>query len=573
MSKPKKQTPRHGRAGRVARSIHYGRKQRIIGVYHSMGTDDTNNLKMAKNAVLKIRAGIRVTITDFQGEYKEVISALDSALQEGGVQAVEKSLLALSRVKEWLNEDEEDFYPQDISFENNELDELNQYAYSDFGQGQSIATVYRDNLRYSPGIGWVIWTGQRWQPDTREAIVQYAWVVVRARQTAAFKAVRDAVDDNDKKRAMKSLNWAMKADSRARLEAAIATSRTMPTMHIEPTEFDSDNFLFGVKNGIVDLRSGQLIDANPKYHMTRRTGINFVKGAACPRWLQFLHEIFAGNEELIDYVQRSIGYSLTGDMSEQCFWTLHGDGSNGKSTFVEILSALTGDYGDTIPFNTFLHGGQSKVGDDLAGLRGKRLVVASESSDGVRLNEARIKAITGGDPLKVRFLHGKYFTYYPKYKIWLMSNYKPVITGSDTGIWRRVRLIPFDVKFTEDKQDRNLINTLKAELPGILQWAIEGVKMWQARGLQMDKRTEAATEQYRTEMDTLGLFLTERCVMNDNYRAQPKQLYDAYKLWAKDNGFHSISVRRFKQAIESRGFEQIKSNNSRFWLGLGILSD
>ena len=536
-----------------------------------MAQDNTNELRIAKNAVLKLRAGIRATITEHTGEYKEVISALDSALREGGVPAVEKSLLALSRVKEWLNEDEEDFYPQDISFENPELDTLNRYAYSDFGQGQAIAYVYGDKLRFSPGIGWLIWTGHRWQADQREAIVQYAWVVVRARQTAAFKALRDAVEDNDKKRAQRAFNWAMKADSRARLEAAIATARTMPTMHIDPTEFDNDSFLLGVKNGVVDLRDGRLLEPKPHYHMTRRTAINYVKGAQCPRWLQFLHEIFAGNEELIDYVQRSIGYSLTGDMSEQCFWTLHGDGSNGKSTFVEILSALTGDYGDTIPFNTFLHGGQSKVGDDLAGLRGKRLVVASESSDGVRLNEARIKAITGGDPLKVRFLHGKYFTYYPKYKIWLMSNYKPVITGSDTGIWRRVRLIPFDVKFTEDEQDRNLINILKAELPGILQWAIEGVKMWQERGLKMDTRTEAATEQYRNEMDVVGQFLTDKCLMNEDARVASSELYRIYKNWASDNGYRAMSIQRLKRSLVSRGFTPQRTKKGVYWFGLGVL--
>ena len=181
-----------------------------------------------------------------------------------------------------------------------------------------------------------------------------------------------------------------------------------------------------------------------------------------------MREVFQNDIDLIEYIQRCVGYSLTGDTSEQCFFMLHGHGANGKSVFTEILRALLGEYGSAVEFKTFMAGEGSASGNDLAPLRGARLVVASESEQGKRLNEAVIKQITGGDPLRVRFLFKEFFVFTPQFKVWLVTNHKPVIMGTDRGIWRRVRLIPFHAKFEGNSADKELTKKHMAELPGIL---------------------------------------------------------------------------------------------------------
>lgn len=529
--------------------------------------------KPARDAIQRLRAGIRVKMSQEFGEYREVIETLIQAHDSGGIQAVNEQYNVFKRLNPVLDIDEdENLYPA-IELDERDLRRIDGYPYTgDFGQAEAITDIYREKIRFSPGLGWLIWTGSRWAMDDRRAVVQIAAVVARARQRAVISRDVDPDDKNSVARKINDTRHAIKAESRPRLEAALNLAETMPDVVIDADRFDSDNYVLGAANGIVDLTTGRLLDPRPADNMTKRTDIPYFPDAPCPRWEQFIHEIFDGNQALIDYVHRSLGYSLTGDTSEQCFWILHGLGSNGKSTFLETVQRVGGDYASNAPFNTFTEGKSTAAGDDLARLRGQRLVTASETKEGSALNEERVKAITGGDRVTARFLYGRYFTFTPRFKVWLAVNHKPTIKGTDRGIWRRVRLIPFDVSF-EGRADKTLPAKLENELPGILAWFVRGALAWHKHGLTTPPEVTAATAAYQNEMDVIGNFLDECCLEHPNASVKASQLYQAYETWTQQNGLKALSNPKFSKALQERGFGRERLSSGYHWQQLGILAD
>ena len=319
---------------------------------------------------------------------------------------------------------------------------------------------------------------------------------------------------------------------------------------IDYEAFDADPMLLNVANGAIDLRTGAFLAHSPALMCSKISRVKFDAEAKCPRWTQFLSEIFAGDAEigdaeigdaeLIEFVQRAIGYSLTGLTREQVFFLLYGIGKNGKSTFLNVLRALMGEYGTAAQMDTFSERGRQSNGhnEDLARLRGARFVSAVETEESRRLAEGTIKQVTGGDPVAASYKGEHVFTYTPAYKIWLAANHKPVIRGTDEGIWRRVLLIPFMEQFETDpekakqpekrKADMGLEAALLAELPGILNWAIEGCLDWQAEGLPRPKVVSAAVENYRSDSDALGQYLEERTIIGDHCTARAGELYTDY---------------------------------------------
>lgn len=526
----------------------------------------------AKNAARKLLAGVRIVITDEWGEYREDLKALSLGLKEGGNQGVLRVFDALKRVSPWLNELQagEDPYPDE--YDNDRLASLMRYELSDFGQAEALTAMYGSRLRYVPGLGWYVWTGKRWQQDRQQAVYQYAMMTSRVRARAGLEAIEQAEGKEAQKKAMRNLQWLLNRRNYAAVEKMLKAAATMPYFVMQADELDANPMLMGVRNGTVDLRTGELLPHDPVHNITKRTDIDYFADAPASRWERFLLEIFGENAGLVDYVQRAVGYSLTGVTSEQCFWVLHGSGANGKSTFLDILREVIGEYGSGTPFNTFLYGKQSNAGDDLARLRGVRLVTASESGDGARLNEDRIKAVTGGDEITARHLYGSFFSFKPQFHIWLATNHKPVIVGTDTGIWRRVRLVPFNVSFS-GRADLGLMDKLRSELPGILAWAVRGCLKWQQRGLSMDEATQGATEGYRDEMDVLGNFLKECCERGEDFKVSAKELYQAYKTWANENGLHNISQIRFSRALQERGYEKYRPGGVYHWKELQLSGD
>lgn len=577
IGKPKENAPYEG-AGWLAHAETWAFCYEATEGYHMLN-NDTNPHAAAQAAVARILAGIQVVITDDISQYSEIIQPLNDALARGGAYAAHKAYLALRNTQHiWLRDIEasEDLYPEVYDpeiFTEDDLAKIHEFEDSDFGQAEAMIYMYRNRLRYVVGLEWIIWTGLRWELDGQSAAVQFGMVNARVRLKAANWAL-EQVESGAKEQQDRAIARIRSAASRRNISSvkrALEAAATMPYFVTHAKELDRDDYKLGVKNGVVDLRTGELIPPRPDDLISKRSPVAYYPDAPAPRWEQFLREVFQGNEALIEYVQRCVGYSLTGDNSEQCFWVAFGHGANGKGTFANVLKSLLGEYGSAVEFKTFLHGGGSQVGDDIAPLRGVRLVVASESEQGRRLNEAMIKQVTGGDEVRVRFLHGRYFTFTPQFKIWLQTNHKPIIIGTDKGIWRRVRMLPFMAHFDEKSKDMQLGAKLEAELSGILAWAVRGAIEWQLRGLDMPEEVAAATKAYQDEMDTLGSWLADRTVVGEQYRSSLGQVYDDYKSYMQDSGLYVMPKPSFGRAMEERGYEKHRSNGVWWWRNFGLI--
>jgi putative DNA primase/helicase len=293
-----------------------------------------------------------------------------------------------------------------------------------------------------------------------------------------------------------------------------------------------------VANGVLDLRVGNLKINKRENYITKQCLTEFRPEAKCPEWLSFLEQVTMGDQLLIDYLQRSIGYSLTGDASEQIFFFFYGYGSNGKGTILNTIQLLLGDYAAHTDSKLLTHSHQGGIDDSLALLKGTRFVTTTETDIGVRFNEAKIKQLTGQDPVQAQAKYKDSFSYIPEFKIWLASNNQPPIRGTDYGIWRRIRVIPFEVKFSGKNKDTKLDEKLKAELPGILNWAVEGCLEWQQNGLQTPQKVIDATNRYRLKMDIVRTWLTECCgtTQEQGVHTLTKDLYQGFKDWCGESG-------------------------------------
>ncbi|MED3392790.1 phage/plasmid primase, P4 family, partial [Bacillus thuringiensis] len=344
----------------------------------------------------------------------------------------------------------------------------------------------------------------------------------------------------------------------------------MPLVPAQRETFDRHPFLFNVENGVVDLRTGQICPHNRNLYLSKITNITFDEQAKCPTWIAFLDQIFLGDTELIEYMQRLIGYSLTGDISEQIMMFLVGDGSNGKSTFINTIKDLMGEYGKQAKSDTFIKKKETGANNDIARLAGARFVSAIESEEGERLADSFVKQITGGEPVLARFLRQEYFEFVPDFKVFFTTNHKPIIGGLDEGIWRRVKLIPFHLNLPAHKRDKRLPEKLSLEMPGILNWAIEGCMKWQKEGLKDPRAVAEATGRYQEDMDILGPFLSEVCYIdepkNEAIKMEAKELYNVYETWCFRSGERALGNRSFYRMLETKGFGKTKGTGNKTFL-------
>lgn len=349
----------------------------------------------------------------------------------------------------------------------------------------------------------------------------------------------------------------------------------MHFMPVLPEQLDRDRTIIGVKNGILDLKTGELKPHDSKYFLTKQIPFAYHQNAEKPeKWLKFLNEIFLGDKELIRYVQKAVGYSLTGSNSEQCAFFLHGTGNNGKSLFLEILRYIFGDYASNIQSETIMM--QNKSGNaassDIARLAGARLVTCSESAEGVRLNEPLIKQMTGDDIMTVRKLYCEEFEFHPEFKLWMATNHKPTIRGTDKGIWRRIHLIPFQLDIPANRVDRNLKYKLAKESESILKWAVDGCLLWQKEGLQMPKKVLDAVKEYRKEMDVVSKFL-ESCCITGNGEVKASVLYAVYAQWCHNNSEYLMSNTKFGKELENKDYKRIKKRDANYYQGITLNAD
>lgn len=446
---------------------------------------------------------------------------------------------------------------------NNELlTKLASAPTTDAGNAECMAALYGDVIRYChTRKKWLIWDGVRWRIDACERTTSLAISMARARQQAAW---RDAQTHHQ------LFQWGRNSESVTRLEAALKLSRGISQFSTTIADYDADPLLAATTNGTLDLSDGSFRESVLADYLTLQLGAPFLLDAKAPRWEKFLQEVFGGDEELIDYIQRAVGYSLTGETKEQNLFLCYGTGANGKSVFLRILGELLGDYSGAASFETFNAETRNEAGYDLAVLKGKRLVTVIESNEDRFLDEAKVKTVTGQDEITCRFLHQNFFTYRPEFKIWMAMNHKPVIRGTDHGIWRRIHLIPFTQSF-EGRADKSLVGKLGSELSGILNWALVGLQKWQANdGLGMPKAIAEATKEYKRESDSIGQWIEERTTKNPIGQLRAGEGYKDYQAWALDRGERAFGLKAWSRSLAERGHVTSRTNKGVHYFGLEL---
>lgn len=455
---------------------------------------------------------------------------------------------------------------------------------NDFGNANRLIHRYGDNLLFIPNIGWFAWDSARWDRDGgHAAAVKLGHRVAQAVIDEA-KALQEKPGKHTDERVGKLYGWHIQTGNQARVHGMLSAAEPYLSRRIE--ELDSDAFLVAAPNGTIRLSSICEIQPSDRGDlMTRALGVKFRAGAECPLWERFLERIMP-EQDMRDFLQRILGYCLTGSTREHKLFIFWGTGRNGKSTLINVMRKVMGDYVASTPVTTFLAKREGNSGaeasPDLARLPGARMVTAAEPPEGARLDESKVKEMTGGDPMTVRHLNQGFFEFRPNFKAVISTNHRPTIRGTDHGIWSRVILMPFQVQIPDEEIDSNLESKLIGEGEGILQWMLNGVEEWFVHGLNPPESVRAAVEAYRSDEDPVGEFLKIQCDLTRDhinpstgrqYEASAKSLQAAYKTWCEAEGLEPMKARTFGSKISGRGITWRKTNGHRFWVGIRLNSE
>jgi len=438
--------------------------------------------------------------------------------------------------------------------------------FTDLTNGELFVQEFGDRVRYCMAWKrWLIWNGNNWKSDECGEIFALAKDFLRG----MFLRVARITDHQ---RAVDLVKHLIKCESLRRRQSLVESASLERSVRITPTEIDQEHFLLNVANGTLDLKTGKLHEPLRERFITKYAPVRYVDDAPSEVWNFFLMRIMDGNARLITFLQKAVGWALTGDMSEQVMFILYGSGANGKSTFLNAIMEILGDYAMSSPTETFMRKHGEGISNDIARLRGTRFVTTVEAEEGKRLSEPLIKQVTGQDTMTARFLYGEYFDFMPTFKIFMATNHKPVIKGNDFGIWRRIKLIPFTVTIPYEERDPNLMDKLRAEREGILRWMVEGCLLWQKERLGEPEEIRAATDEYQEEMDVIGSFIRECCVVDKKgyLKVTSADLYRAYIGWCETNSERPFSQRMFGIHLQNMGFGKDRTNQTRYWVGLGV---
>ena len=454
---------------------------------------------------------------------------------------------------------------------------------TDVANGVRFERAFQGSVLHSDALGWLVWDGSRFAVDAKSAR-EYAKSLsddIRAE----IKTLSNMIDPRDHHSAehfrsyVEALTkWAKVSGSTRGVDNILTEARTTPGINANSLTFDADPWLLNCKNGTIDLRTGDLLAHNPEHRLTMLAPTEYHPEATCPRWDQFLSEIFGGDEELIEYARRALAYSITGETSWQAWFLLHGRGENGKSRFVEVLRHVLGtDFCHEIDPEDLCQQQFSKHTTERAALKGARYLTSEETEENRQLNESFIKALTGEGKLRARFMRQDSFEFQPVCKLWLSTNNKPVVKDSSHGFWRRVRLIPFNSCFANSpNRDPHLSAKLAAEAPGILAQLVRYAKLVHSEGEgKVPECIEAARDEYRTDSDELGRFLAENTVAAQNKNLLKRELYDAYK---RETGGRCEAMPTFNARLKARGLKERHTRGGAAWAELllkpnGVLRD
>lgn len=438
------------------------------------------------------------------------------------------------------------------------------YDMTDTGNAHRLYDKFSSSLHYSYNRKkWYFWDGKCWRIDESGEVKKLADKVCEDLKQEAFL-------EQDEEIQKEKLKWASRTASSKNKEAMVKECQHLEKIPVLLDNFDSYTDYLNCKNGIVNLRNGELLPHDPNFMMSKMCFAEYDREWGKPElWLKFLDDITAGDKELQRYIQKCVGYSISGSNREQCAYFLYGMGNNGKSTFLDTIADIIGTYAaNTQPESIMLKRfGNDTANSDIARLKSARFVTCEELTDGVRLNEGLLKQLTGGSKITCRFLYGDEFEYTPEFKIWMATNHKPIIRGTDFGIWRRIKLIPFEVNISAEKVDKNLKYKLRKESSQILAWAVQGCIMWQKEGIQEPTCVLDAVKEYKQEMDLLATFI-EQCLVIDyetKIATSAQNLFKLYMQWAKNNNEYEMSSNKFFREISKRLPEKKRTGSGIFY--------
>lgn len=435
---------------------------------------------------------------------------------------------------------------------------------TDTGYARLFAMVIVGEAMYCQQMRkWLLWDGTRWRIDETKEILMKA-------KAANYQLMIHANRSEDETIRRKRMHFLLKSESQHKIKAMLDLAGA--ELPVTPSQLDTDPWLLNLQNGTLDLRTMELLKHDPSNLITKLVPVDYDQDAECPLWDSFLNRIIDGNDDLILFLQKAVGMSLIGEQREHVLFILYGTGANGKSTFLNTIRSLLGDYSMETPTETLMAKRQDTIPCDVARLRGSRFVSAVEAGEGRRLNEVLIKQLTGNDTVAARYLYGEYFEFAPQFTLFMATNHKPIIKGTDHAMWRRIRLIPFQVSIPEDEQDKELPAKLLKEGSGILLWALSGLMTWEREGLGNPEKVKVATSQYRADMDTLGAFLQECCTIKEGACVRNKQLYEVYESWCEENKEKPLSMKALSMSLKERGFDNVKKREGRQWDGIELKS-
>jgi putative DNA primase/helicase len=441
------------------------------------------------------------------------------------------------------------------------------FQFTDTTNAYRLFVKYGTDIRYNaPWKKWIVWDGKHWQMDDGYMIHDKGLKMIR-------EIYAEQLNTSDYRDRMEIEKYAIQSESARRRKAFVEAASWIPELNIKTDDLDKDPWLLNVENGTVNLRTGELREQRQEDLITKIANVRFDPAADCPEWKKFIREIMNYNADLIRFLQTAAGWAVTGDTSEQTMFILFGSGANGKSTFLNTIMNLLGDYAIATPTETFMRKSGEQITNDIARLRGTRFVTTTEAEQGKRLSEPLIKQITGNDRMTARFLYGEFFNFTPTFKIFMATNHKPVIRGTDYGIWRRIKLIPFTTTIPEEKQDKDLEKKLMEERPGILNWILEGTVRWCNERLKTPPAITTATDEYRGEMDVIGNFIKESCVQGPGCSIRARELFKVYQGWCDENNEHACSERFLGLRLKELGIEQKRYGDGRYWQGIGIKAE
>jgi putative DNA primase/helicase len=412
-------------------------------------------------------------------------------------------------------------------------------------------------LRYVAALGrWYRWDGKLWREDDTLAVFDLVRTICR----------RASAECGEGEKAT-----ATRLAGGATVAAVERLARADRQHAATIDQWDCDQFLLNTPAGTVDLRTGEIHAHQPRQYLTKITAAG--PGSECPLWLKFLERITNHSPELQSFLQRIVGYCLTGSTREHAIFFLYGTGANGKSVFLSTIGGMLRDYAKTAPVSSFTASNNQQHPTDIAGLRGARLVTAIETETGSRWAESKIKTLTGGDKITARFMRQDFFEFFPQFKLFVAGNHKPELQSVDEAMRRRLHMIPFIVTIEKEERDPELTEKLRAEIPGILGWAIEGCLAWQREGLNPPAVVRNATDQYLAAEDALGMWIEDHCVTGPRHWVAGAALFKNWSQWCDRAGERPGTQKHFAQALEARGFRQERTNKARGFAGIALRSD